>query len=107
MTPANVHDSRLGEALIQGDEQGFFADTGPMPARLCARRSNGAASSTGSPGRSSTPLSPRDLAKAPQRLGGERALSGGARLRHDEALVWDGPRPLSRSEEHTSELQSL
>ena len=24
--PANVHDSRLGEALIQGDEQGFFAD---------------------------------------------------------------------------------
>jgi IS5 family transposase len=26
MTPANVHDSRLGEALIQGDEQGFFAD---------------------------------------------------------------------------------
>jgi transposase, IS5 family len=25
MTPANVHDSRLGEALIQGDEQGFFA----------------------------------------------------------------------------------
>jgi hypothetical protein len=28
MTPANVHDSRLGEALIQGDEQGFFADRG-------------------------------------------------------------------------------
>ena len=26
MTPANVHDSRLGETLIQGDEQGFFAD---------------------------------------------------------------------------------
>ena len=26
MTPANVHDSRLGEALIQGDEQGYFAD---------------------------------------------------------------------------------
>jgi len=26
MTSANVHDSRLGEALIQGDEQGFFAD---------------------------------------------------------------------------------
>ena len=26
MTPANVHDSRLGDALIQGDEQGFFAD---------------------------------------------------------------------------------
>ena len=26
MTPANVHDSRLAEALIQGDEQGFFAD---------------------------------------------------------------------------------
>ena len=26
LTPANVHDSRLGEALIQGDEQGYFAD---------------------------------------------------------------------------------
>jgi IS5 family transposase len=26
MTSANVHDSPLGEALIQGDEQGFFAD---------------------------------------------------------------------------------
>ena len=26
MTSANVHASRLGEALIQGDEQGFFAD---------------------------------------------------------------------------------
>jgi len=34
MTPANVHDSRLGEALIQGDEQGFFADVsaGMLPA---------------------------------------------------------------------------
>ena len=27
MTSANVHDGRLGERLIQGDEQGFFADT--------------------------------------------------------------------------------
>ena len=26
MTSANVHDSRLAEALIQGDEQGYFAD---------------------------------------------------------------------------------
>ena len=26
MTPANVHDSRLADALIQGDEQGYFAD---------------------------------------------------------------------------------
>src|SRR6516162_6850711 len=26
MTSANVHDGRLGERLIQGDEQGFFAD---------------------------------------------------------------------------------
>jgi transposase, IS5 family len=26
MTSANTHDSRLGAALIQGDEQGFFAD---------------------------------------------------------------------------------
>jgi hypothetical protein len=26
MTLANVHDSRWGEALIQGDEQTYFAD---------------------------------------------------------------------------------
>jgi IS5 family transposase len=26
MTSANVHDFRLAEALIQGDEQGYFAD---------------------------------------------------------------------------------
>ena len=26
MTPANVHNSRLAEGLIQGDEQGYFAD---------------------------------------------------------------------------------
>jgi transposase, IS5 family len=26
MTSANVHDGRMAEALIQGDEQGFFAD---------------------------------------------------------------------------------
>ena len=26
MTSANMNDSRLAEALIQGDEQGFFAD---------------------------------------------------------------------------------
>ncbi len=26
MTSVNVHDFRLAEALIQGDEQGYFAD---------------------------------------------------------------------------------
>jgi transposase, IS5 family len=26
MTSANVHDSRLGEALVQGDEEAVFAD---------------------------------------------------------------------------------
>ena len=76
MTPANVHDSRLGEALIQGDEQGYFADEGLPTARLCARRSNDAR-----PGRwdrlegQARPLSARALLqKAPQRLGGKRAL---------------------------------
>ena len=54
MTSANVHDSRLGEALIQGDEQGFFADRA-YDSRLYARRSNGAALSTESPGRSNIP----------------------------------------------------
>ena len=50
MTPANVHDSRLGEALIRATSRAF-SPTAPTTARLCARRSNGAASSTGSPGR--------------------------------------------------------
>ena len=66
-----------------------------MTARLCARRSKRAGWSTGSPGRSNIPLSAGALAKAPQRLGGQRALSRRARLRYDEALVWNGPRPLS------------
>jgi transposase, IS5 family len=50
MTSANVHDSRFGEALTQGDEQGI-SPTGPTTARLCVRRSNGAGSSTESPGK--------------------------------------------------------
>ena len=54
MTSANVHDSRLGEALIQGDEQGYFADR-RTTARLCARRSSVAGWSMGSPGGSNTP----------------------------------------------------
>ena len=55
MTPANVHDSRLGEALIQGDEQGFFADRAYDSQALRARRSKRAGWSTGSPGRSNIP----------------------------------------------------
>ena len=35
MTSANVHDSRLGEALIQGDERGFFADRAYDSEALC------------------------------------------------------------------------
>ncbi len=95
MTPANVHDSRLGEALIQGDEQGYFADRAYDSQAL--RETLEAAR----PGRrdrlegQARPLSARALAKAPQRLGGERALRRRARLRHDEALVRHGPRPLS------------
>jgi IS5 family transposase len=52
MTPANVHDSRLGEALVQGDEQAVFA-TAPVTARPFARAPAGAGSATGSSGRSS------------------------------------------------------
>jgi len=36
MTSANLHDIRLGEAMILGDEKGFFADKA-MTARRCAR----------------------------------------------------------------------
>jgi IS5 family transposase len=79
MTSANVHDSRLGEALIQG-----FARDARTARRGRRNRLEG----------QTRPLSARGLAAAAQRLDGERALSRRARLRHDEALVWDGPRPL-------------
>ena len=78
MTPANVHDSRLGEALIQGDEQvqgeanKATSPTGLMTARLCARRSNGAAWSIGIAWKVKHARYPLGaLAKAQQRLGGE------------------------------------
>ena len=41
MTSANVHKLCLAEALIQGDEQGYFADKA-YSGRISARRSNGA-----------------------------------------------------------------
>jgi IS5 family transposase len=58
MTPANVHDSRLdsslGEALIHGDEQGYFADRA-YDSQTLRETLERAAWSTESPGRSSTP----------------------------------------------------
>ena len=54
MTLADVHDSRLGEARIQGDKQGCFADRA-YDSQAFARDAQTAASSTGSPGRSSMP----------------------------------------------------
>jgi hypothetical protein len=54
MTSANGHDSRLGEARIQGDKQGCFADRA-YDSQAFARDAQTAASSTGSPGRSSMP----------------------------------------------------
>jgi IS5 family transposase len=50
MTSANVHDSRLAEALIQGDEQGYFADKAYSD-QVSAKRSNGAGRSTAWRGR--------------------------------------------------------
>jgi Transposase DDE domain len=59
MTPANVHDSRLGEALIQGDEQGFFADSAydsqALRETLERRGLVDGIAWTGLPGRSNTP----------------------------------------------------
>ena len=65
-----------------------------MTARLCARRLkrglvDGVAWKVKHP---CYPLEPWQ--KAPQRLA-QRALSRRARFRYDEALVWNGPRPLS------------
>jgi transposase, IS5 family len=50
MTLANVHDCRLGDALIQGDEQGYFADKA-YDSQALRETSSVAASSMGSPGR--------------------------------------------------------
>ena len=54
MTSANVHDSRLGEALIQGDEQGYFADRA-YDSQALRETLERRAWSTESSGRSSTP----------------------------------------------------
>jgi len=45
MIPAHVHDARLAEALIQGDEQGYFADNAYSD-QTSARRSKGVGWST-------------------------------------------------------------
>ena len=95
MTSANVHDSSLADALIQGDEQGYFADKAyssqAFRERLEGRgrgRRRGLARSAPPPARS--------LAKALQRLVVEHPLRRRARSRHDEAMVRHEPCPLSR-----------
>ena len=93
MTPANVHDCRLGEALIQGDEQGYFADKAydSQALRETLER-RGLVDGMAWKGRRNTA---RALAEADQRLGGEHPLRRRARQRHDEALVRPEPRALS------------
>jgi IS5 family transposase len=94
MTPANVHDSRLGEALIQGDEQGVFADRAydSQALREPLERRGLVDGIAWKVKHARYPLEPWQ--KLHNALGGKRALSGRARFRHDEALVRDEPRPL-------------
>ena len=95
MTSANVRDSRLGEALIQGDERGYFADKAydSQALRETLERRGLVDGIAWKVKHSRYPLEP--LAKIHQRLGGQHPLRRRARLRHDEALVRNGPRPLS------------
>jgi IS5 family transposase len=103
MTSANVHDSCLAEALIQGDEQGYSADKayGSQAFREALERRgliDGVAKAR------AAPSSARRLAEAFQRLVVEhplrrraRSRHDRARSRHDEAMVRHEPRPLSRA----------
>ena len=68
MTSANVHDSRLGEALIQGDEQSYFADRA-HDSQALRETLERAALSTESPGRS-------NIAAIPWRPGSKRSTPG-------------------------------
>ena len=97
MTPANVHNSRLGEALIQGDEQGYFADRAydSQALRDTLERRGLVDGIAWKVKHARYPLEPWQ--QAPQRLGDQHPLSRRARLRHDEALVRNEPRPLPRA----------
>jgi IS5 family transposase len=96
MTSANVHDFCLAEALIQGDEQGYFADKAySSQAFREALGRRGLIDGVAWRGRA--PSSTRRLAEADQFLVVEHPLRRRARSRHDEAMVRHEPRPLSRA----------
>jgi transposase, IS5 family len=67
-TPANVHDRRLGESLIQRDEQRFFADRGYDSQALHAGWSTGIA-------REVNPRYPLEPWQRLHNARGQRALS--------------------------------
>jgi IS5 family transposase len=95
MTPANVHDSRLGEALIQGDEQGFFADRAydSQTLRETLERRGLVDGIAWKVKHARYPLETWQQAHnawaSSVRSAAERAFAT------NEALVWNGPRPLS------------
>ena len=94
MTPANVHDSRLGETLIQGDEQGLFADRAydDQALRETLERRGLVDGVAWKVKHARYALEPWPLHNA---WATSVRSAGRARLRHDEALVRHGPCPLS------------
>ena len=61
MDPAHVDDARLAEALIQGDEQGYFADK-PIAIRTFRETLNGVGWSTAWRGAVGRTIAARTLA---------------------------------------------
>ena len=97
MTPANVHDSRLGEALIQGDEQGFADETydSQVLRETLERRGLGDGIAWKIQAR---PLSARALAKSSTTQAGRVRSAVEARLSLTMKRWYEnGPCPLSRA----------
>lgn len=96
MTSANLHDMRLGEAMILGDEKGFFADKAYDSQEMReALRKRGIAD--GILWKVKHKLHPLETWRKYTNLWAGRIRSRGrARPRRDEAMVGDEPRPLSR-----------
>ena len=89
MTSADLHDSQRGEAMIQGDEQAYYADKAYDSQALREKLDDkGIDDKIAYKAKRNKPLV--ELAEVVQQDGVERSRRRRARQRDDEELVWDG-----------------